>query len=161
MDCHQNIYKIEQHNPTANTFVIDTVGADDPFSQNIQLSLVIDNVDGTDQNAYGIKSVYIDMTTPAKYYVNFKEDIFTKSKTNATPVEIFNMFIVGQGYAEARNLLRACMLFDTNRTTFIYHNDYAEGFGATSMGAHMGLFYNHVQGANIDRIFNAAFSIMV
>jgi hypothetical protein len=76
------------------------------------------------------------------------------------------MLIVGQGYADARNLLTPVVLFNANRATaakeaYVYHVDVGEGYGATSMGVHMGFFYTYNNGANSNRISNAAFSIMV
>ena len=163
-----HLYMIENHNPTACTFRIDTVGATGAMiNQSVQLTIALNNIDNNVLDAYNIKSVYIDIQSPSKYYINFKEDLYTGSKTNTAPTEIFSMMINGQGYTDARNLMIPYMLFNANRNNpagkeaYEYHPDVGEGFGANSMGVHMGFFYTYNNGQNSIRISNAIFACIV
>lgn len=161
------IYMIENHDPVACTFRIDTIGTTGAMSNNsAQLTVALNNVDNNVLDAYNIKSIYYDVNATSKYYVNFKEDLFTGSKTNTSPKQILSMMIVGQGYSRGQYLVTPCMLFDANRRTaadkekFVYATNYAEGFGANSMGVHMGLFYETKNGSDL-RVSNAIFACIV
>lgn len=163
-----HLYMIEDHNPTACTFKIDTIGATGAMvNQSAQLTIALNNVDNDVLDAYNIKSVFFDITAHSKFYVNFKQDLYTGSKTNTTPTEILSMLIFGQGYVSGRNLTWPVMLFNANRNnpatkeTYEYHQDVGEGFGANSMGVHVGFFYGYNNGQGANTMSNAIFACVV
>lgn len=149
------LYKIESTNIAAKSFTITTPETT-ALNANGYLSTVYNGVATT--TAYNVKSVHLCFASN-KYYVNFWSDTVNGSKTNATPAAVSFAVVSGMGYGSANYNAECIFMPNMNRTTYIYSQDVAEGFGATTMGCHFGMFYTNVSGINYNYVWDASFSI--
>lgn len=155
------LYKIQSTDFANKTFTITTTETT-TFAANVTLSLVVDSVAIPDSTHLNIKSIYWNPSAPSKYYVNFLSDTSTGSKTNESPSYVWTAIVCGQGAlasASSSNFTSAVLCFDiAGRTTYIDSVNSLEGFGATTMGCHVGYFYAYNGGANT-ALWNATLAI--
>lgn len=156
------LYQITSTNIGARTFTITTPETT-AFSASVQLTLVYDSTNlATNQYGQNVKSIYIDMTAVSKYYVNYISDIISGSSAPVTPANtpIRCVNVCGNSNGYDVNQLIAIPMRDFGRTTYIYSQDVAEGFGANSLGCHIGFFYNNANGSDHYSQYAASFSIL-
>jgi hypothetical protein len=151
------LYKIDFVDGNAKTFTITTTETTVLTGVAIRLALVFDST--LTAGAYNVKSIYLDATAIAKYYVNYVNDILTGSPTQIftlpeTNYQVNGNAIVYNGYS---GFALACR--DAGRTTYIHSSEQSEGFGATTMGAHIGFYYSGTDGINNTAVFAASFII--
>ncbi|CAB4136150.1 hypothetical protein UFOVP298_24 [uncultured Caudovirales phage] len=153
------LYKITSSDVVNRTFTIITTETT-AFSGSITLSLVYDSTNlASNQYGQNIKSIYIDMVC-FKMYVNYITDIASGSSTGTTVVPVRCVNISGNANGYDTEQLICIPMRDFGRTAYIFHQDVAEGFGATSFGCHIGFFYNNVNGANYSSFYAASFTII-
>ena len=156
------LYKITSANIAARTFTITTPEST-VFNGSLQLSLVYDSTSlALNQYGQNVKSIYLDMTAVSKMYVNYIADIISGSSAPAspsnTPIRCVN--ISGNANGHDVNQLICVPMRDFGRTSYIYSQDIAEGFGSNSLGCHIGFFYNNADGSNYYSYYAASFTIM-
>lgn len=156
------LYKIESANLSARTFTVTTPETT-AFNGSIQLTLVYDSTNlAINQYGFNVKSIYLDMTAVSKYYVNYIADIISGLKDSLAPALIKQVRCVqlsGNGIGYIYNSLNALPMRDVGRTTYIYNPNVEEGFGSTSLGCHIGYFYNGNNGSDYTALYGASFLI--
>jgi hypothetical protein len=149
------LYKIESTNIAAKTFTITTPETT-ALSASGFLSSVYNGVATT--TAYNTKSVYVCFASN-KHYVNFWADTSNGSKTNATPSAVSYANVSGSAYSYNNYNLNWLFMPNMNRTTYLYSQNVAEGFGATTMGCHVGAFYTKADGSGYNYMWDASIGI--
>jgi hypothetical protein len=154
------LYKINSVDYANSTFAITTPETT-AFSNSIQLSCVYDNSANTDTTTFNCKSVYMDYSCTSKYYVNYWNDTVTKSKTNTSPTQLFNVNVSGQSNTGAASGYFDCrlMIYMYLRGSYQFNVNVAEGFGAYSTGCHIGYFYSYNAGKDYAYDWRANFLI--
>lgn len=154
------LYKIIASDLNAKTFSITTPETT-VFNGSIQLSLVYDSTNlAVNQYGFNVKSIYLDMTAVSKYYVNYINDIVSGLSTAAAvSKEILCAQISGSGNLYDVVSVTIWPMRNVGRTTYIYSQDVAEGFGSNSLGCHIGLFYGYADGANHTAFYGGSFLI--
>ena len=153
------LYRINSVDYNATTFTITTTETTALNGVAVQLSIVYNNRTGSDVESYNVKSIYINMTAPSKYYVNYANDIISGSATTISSLGIANVQASGVANLYANNKVDAIVLQDVGRTTNYDAVNIPEGFGASSMGCHIGFFYSSADGADYSGLWAASFAI--